>query len=121
MLSDLLDKNGFKLIVDEENNTLRLETPGGCALCLAGGALSLNDAHGNRLLLDDKGITLESKKGIGLKCAGEVAVQTQHNISLKAATTFEAEGLSASIHAAHMLKISADALTELKGGLIKIN
>jgi uncharacterized protein involved in type VI secretion and phage assembly len=110
-----VSRSGLKLVFDDDQKVLSLETPGGNALRLtdADGGLVLEDQNGNTLTLDGNGISLDSAKAL----------------VLKAATDFKAEGVSVGLKASASLKAEANASAELKssgtmtvkGALVQIN
>jgi Rhs element Vgr protein len=110
-----VSRSGIRLLFDDDEKVVSLETPGGNALRLtdADGGIVLQDQNGNKLTLDANGIALESAKAL----------------VLKATTDLKAEGVNAEIKASANLKAQANAAAEvsssatmtIKGALVQIN
>ncbi|WP_027187585.1 phage baseplate assembly protein V [Desulfovibrio cuneatus] len=119
----LTSKNGLTLLLNEEDKSLTLETPGKQSVCLndKDGLVSLTDKNGNSLSMDKSGITLKSNK--------DIVLQAQGNITLKAAQNLQGEGLQVTMEGKQAIALSGNATAELKaggmltvkGGLVKIN
>ena len=84
-----------------------METPDGNKVSISGEdqSISMEDQHGNKIVLDSNGITLESMKDIVLKATGNL----------------EMEGLAATVSAQSTGEFSASGTLTLKGGLVQIN
>jgi uncharacterized protein involved in type VI secretion and phage assembly len=105
--------------------------------------ITIEDQHKNKILLSDNGIALSSENDIQLSAKGEVkiegkkAVQVEGNKTTLKAQQLEAKGdskvsvkgaqVEVSADATLTLKggaktaLGADAMVEIKGGLVKIN
>lgn len=102
-----VSRSGMKWLFNDEHNNILLETPDGNLVDISGEnqSVTLGDQHGNKIVLDSNGITLESIK----------------DIVLKAATNLEAEGMAVKIDAQSTGEFSASGTLTLKGGLVQIN
>jgi len=105
--------------------------------------ITIEDQHKNKILLNDQGILLSAEKDLTLTAKGEVkikgerAVQVEGNKTTLKAQQLEAKGdskvsvkgaqVEVSADATLTLKggaktaLGADAMVEIKGGLVKIN
>ena len=110
-----VSRTGIKLLFDDEDKVVSLETPGGnrVALTDAGGGIVLEDKNGNKLTLDGSGITLTSAKDLILKAKADVKVEGL-NTEMKASVGWKAQG-SASV------ELSSSGTTTVKGSLVQIN
>ncbi len=91
-LKGFVSRSGIELLFDDEKKSLTLSTPGGRTLLLddQGRVLKLEDENGNKIEFTTSGIT----------------IQTNGNLTLKAAANAE---------------LSGGAMTTVKGGIVKIN
>lgn len=115
-LKGFYSRTGIRIHFDDENTILTLDTPGGHAVVLDddAGEVSLADSHGNTVLLNADGITLESAADLILKAAGNVQVEGQSNLELKAGAQWKAEGSAGA-------EINSSGITVVKGSLVQIN
>jgi Rhs element Vgr protein len=111
-----VSRSGIALRFDDKKKSVTLETPGKNRLILSDdtGGITLEDQNGNRITLDDKGITLES---------------TRKDVILKAKTDLKSEAMGMEFKAQTAFKASANAQAEvkssgqltLKGSIVMIN
>ncbi|MEO0408855.1 MAG: phage baseplate assembly protein V, partial [Cyanobacteria bacterium P01_A01_bin.135] len=116
-------RSGMKLLFDDEQPSMTLETPGGNQLVISDEAqgISLSDQNGNTLTLNDSGISLSSQQDITLEAAGSLTLSATQdvnieglNVSAAANAQFKAEGSAGA-------ELSTSAIAILKGSLVKIN
>jgi uncharacterized protein involved in type VI secretion and phage assembly len=117
-----VSREKLKLTFDDEKKVIALETPGGNSLELSEDAkgIVLTDQNGNKITLDDSGITIESAKDLVFKAAKDVKLSGT-NTEFKAQTAFKASGASTAEVSAAQTKINGDAMTVIKGGMVQIN
>lgn len=118
-----VSREKMKLTFDDEQKSILFETPAGNRLLLseADKAIKIEDQHGNKIILDDKGITLQSSKDILLKAAKDLKVEGT-NLDLKAQAGFKAQGTgSAELSSGASTTIKGGATTVIKGGMVQIN
>jgi len=103
-----VSRNGIRLVFHEEQGAVTLQTPKGNAIILSdeNNGILLEDQHGNRIEMNEKGITLSSKKDIKADAQSNCTLSAQQQ--LKAASNGNAQ-------------FSAGAIAEIKGSLVKIN
>lgn len=125
-----VSREGVRMIFHDEEKSLTLETPGGKKIVLddGGGTLRAEDEHGNSIQLEASGITVESAASLNLKAGTDIKLEAV-NILLSPSAQFgvsagaseiKAGGGSAEFKSASV-KINGTGLTEIKGGLVKIN
>ncbi|MEM9835010.1 MAG: type VI secretion system tip protein VgrG [Bacteroidota bacterium] len=101
-------REGMKLLFNDKNKDILLETPDGNAIELSGAnqSVSITDQHGNKIVMDSAGIELQSSKDLTLTAnAGNVNI---NGIAVKAEGQATAE-------------LSASGTTTIRGGLVQIN
>ena len=92
-------KSGNKVIISEKSNAE---------------GITLQDQHGNKIMLNKDGITLESAKKMILKAStGDIEIEGM-NVKQMAQAEFKAEGAAG-------LEVSSTAIAKLKGSLVQIN
>jgi Rhs element Vgr protein len=103
----IVTRSGMKLMFNDEEKSVLIETPDDNIIQLSGKdqGITLADQNGNKIVMDGKGITMESGKDIHLKAGGRLLVEGG-DVTIKGQATAE---------------LSAGGTTTIKGGLIKIN
>ena len=111
----IVTREKLKLIFDDDEPSVRIETPAGNTLLLtdAGEGLQLKDQNGNAIEMGPDGIRIESAGDIHISASGDVNVEGL-NISHSASAGFEAEGNGGAT-------LASSAITEVKGSVVKIN
>lgn len=112
----------MKLNFDDEKKIITIETPAGNKMTLSedGKGIFLQDQNGNKISMDDNGITLESTKDIKLKASGDVKTEGL-NLTMKGQTSFKAESSATVEVSGAMTTIKGSASTTIQGGIVKIN
>lgn len=100
-------RSGMKLMFDDDQKNVLIETPDGNTVHLSGKekAITLEDQHGNKILMNSEGITLESIKDITLKATGKLLGEGS-DVTMKGQATAE---------------FSASGTNTIKGGVVQIN
>lgn len=137
----------LKISFDDEKKITTIETPGKQKICLSDEdkSILLEDQHSNSITMDDKGITLDTKKDLTFNAAGSVKitskkdtsinatsdfkVDSKANVKLKAAQNVDGQGLQVAFKASTKFAAEGSAQTEIKSGgilmvkgsLVKIN
>ena len=104
------------MIFHEEDQRMQFETPGGNVFIISDKdkGISMKDQNGNKLVMNQDGIVLESAKKLVLKAAtGDVEVEGM-NLKQKASVQFKAEGSAG-------LEVSSSAIAIIKGSMVQIN
>ncbi|MBD2095625.1 type VI secretion system tip protein VgrG [Trichocoleus sp. FACHB-591] len=118
-----ITRSGMKVLFDDENKVMTLETPGGNKVVISDKekGITLTDQHTNTVTLDDKGISLKSPKDIVLEATGKLTLKAVQDASL--------EGMNVKVNAQSQFKaqgnagaeVSTSAIAVLKGSLVQIN
>ncbi len=100
-------RSGTKCLFNDEHKDVLIETTDGNLLKISGQdqSITLQDQHGNKLVMDSNGITLESIKDIQVKATAALTAE---------GATFELKGQSTG-------KVSASGQLTVQGGLVQIN
>ena len=108
-------RSGLRLIFNDEDKSVTIETPGGNRLEVSEDAegITLEDQNSNRVVLNGDGISITSSGDIKLEAQGDVTINGM-NISAEASASFKAEGGSGAA-------LSSNGQTEVKGSLVAIN
>lgn len=119
----IITKNDIRIVFDDKDKSIVLETPGGNSVTIDDKKKSiiLEDQSKNTLKLDSKGITLTSKGDITLDATKKVIVKAKMdlemeglNIKQKAKAKFDAAGSAG-------VDIKSAAMTNIKGTMVNIN
>ena len=110
-----VSRSGIKLIFDDDKNSIHIETPGNRVFELNDdqNSITVQDANGNKMVIDNNGISIESATDLTIKGGSSVSISAP-TISIKADGTLSAE-------ASGSTKLSSDGITEIQGSLVKIN
>lgn len=111
-----ITREKIKLLFDDEKKTVTVETPGGNSVLLSDedGAITLKDQNGNQLVLDAKGVTIESAKDVTVNAgSGDIKLKGL-NVKASADTQFEAKGTAGA-------EVSSSGSTVVKGSIVQIN
>ncbi len=103
----IVSRSGMKLLFNDEQNNVLIETPDGNTLHLSGEdqGITLADQHGNKIVMDSNGISIESIK----------------DINLKATTNLKGEGIDVTMAGSGTAEFSAGGSNVIKGGIVQIN
>ena len=122
----------FKIEIDEEKQTLSLETPGKNKLILddKGKAMHLTDCNNNKVDMTSSGIDLSSAKDIKINAKANVKISGGAKVSIESSGgAVESKGLTItqtaqtklSLKGSATAELSGGGMTEIKGALVKIN
>ncbi|WP_349437984.1 type VI secretion system tip protein VgrG [Pararhizobium sp. A13] len=117
-----VSREKLKLTFDDDKKIIGLETPAGNSFALSEDAkgIVLKDQNGNKITLDDSGITIETDKDLVLKAGKDVKLSGM-NTEFSAKSAFKASGTATAEMSGAQTKISGDAMTVIKGGMVQIN
>lgn len=110
--------SNMKMLFNEEDASMTFETPSGNKLIVSekksAEGITLQDQHGNKILMNKEGITMESAKKMILKASnGDIEIEGL-NVKQKAQAEFKAEGAAG-------VEVSSSAVARLKGSIVQIN
>ncbi len=109
-------RSGMKLTFDDDKVLMKLETPAGNLVSLDEDqqAINITDQHGNSIILNADGITVESAKAFSIKAGTEIELESGTSLSCKSATELKLEGSAGA-------ELSSSGISKLKGSLVQIN
>ncbi|MFT3933656.1 MAG: type VI secretion system tip protein VgrG [Chitinophagaceae bacterium] len=110
-----VSRSKIKLIFNDDKKSVHIETPGGRVFEMNDeeGSIKLNDADGNKIVMDSSGVTVEANTSLTLKAGSTLSVEAPQ-ISIKADTNLSMEGSGGT-------SVNSSGVTEIKGSLVKIN
>ena len=110
-----VSRKGIKLIFNDENPSVLIETPGSGVFEMndKDNSITVQDKTGNKIVIDQNGIAIESMTDLTIKAATSISIEAPQ-LSLKADGTMSVEGSGST-------SISSSGITEIKGSLVKIN
>jgi Rhs element Vgr protein len=114
-LKGFVSRSEIKLLFDDDKSSVIIQTPGQRVFEMDddSGTITLKDADGNKVVMKQNSIAIEASKEIKIKAGTSLSIEAM-NISIKADTSLEAKGSASA-------KLEGGGMTEIKGGLVKIN
>ncbi len=114
-IKGIYTREKLKFEFDDGKKNILMETPGGNRLMLSDEAkgFSICDQNGNKIVLDQNGITIESVKALNLKSVTDATVEA-NNVNMKAKMALKAEGSASA-------EVSTAGSAVLKGSIVQIN
>lgn len=109
-------RSGMTWTVNDEKKSMHLATPAGQEVLLSDDekGITLKDQHGNRIVLNQDGIVIESATALQLKTGTTLAVDAGSSLGLKAAADLKLEGTAGA-------ELSSTAITTVKGSMLQLN
>ena len=127
----IVSNSQLKITMDDDKKIIQVRTPGGHIVTLSDDQKSITivDSNSNKMEMTSSGISLTSPADIKLKATGQIQMEAQSNISIKAAMNLDMEGLNVSAKAQVALSAQGQAQAELtasgqvavRGALVMIN
>jgi Rhs element Vgr protein len=110
-----VSRSGVKIVINDDKKNIHIETPGKRIFEMndSSGNIIIKDNNGNKMILDQSGISIESSKDLTIKASSSISISAPQ-LSLKADGTLSVEGSGST-------SISSSGITEIKGSLVKIN
>ena len=119
----IISREQLKIVFDEDNKILSLETPGGNKIKFDddAGLIELTDQNENKITMDSSGIVLDGSSDIEIKAKGNVEVKaggsvkiSGSEISANGSSSFKASGGSSA-------ELTAGGTIKVAGSLVQIN
>jgi Rhs element Vgr protein len=110
-----VSRSGMKLMFNDDEKTIRIDTPGGNTLMLneAGKKIQIEDQNGNKIILSADGINIESIKDLTLKAANDIKAEG-NSINVKGIGRTKIEGSAGA-------ELSSGGNTVVKGSTVMLN
>ena len=125
-----VSREKLKMTFNDDEKSFKLETPGGNKITLSDkdGNIKIEDQNGNTITMESAGITIESASALKLKAAADLTIEAV-NVTITPSSGFSVSAGGAEIKAgsgsvslkAPTAKVEGSGMTEIKGGLVKIN
>lgn len=111
----IITRSGMRLHWNDDTVVTTIDTPGGNRILLSeeDEGIVIEDQNGNKVEMNADGLLLESPKDVKLVARGAVKIEG-NNLELVAKASFKAEGSGGA-------EIKSDAITVIKGAMVKIN
>ncbi|MCH7400369.1 type VI secretion system tip protein VgrG [Belliella kenyensis] len=111
----IITRSQLKLTFNDDSKTICIESPSGKRINIDEGSdqISLEDDHGNKIIMDNNGIEFSSGKDLIIKASGELKLEGM-NIEASANSQLKLEGNAGA-------EISSGASTVVKGSIVQIN
>jgi phage gp45-like len=115
------DKKGYvsrseiKIIIDDGEKSITIETPGGNVFSMndTENKISLKDSNGNKITMEQSGITIESASALTLKAGSTLSISAPQ-LSAKADGELKLEGGGSTT-------VSSGGVMTIKGSVVNIN
>jgi uncharacterized protein involved in type VI secretion and phage assembly len=116
-------KKELKLLFNDEDETITIETAGGNTITVdnKGSSVDIKDAGGNEVKLSSSGIDISSASNLNIKASGNIDINASGNLTLgginveaSAQANFKASGNAGA-------NLETTAIAVVKGSLVQIN
>ena len=110
-----VSRKGIRLIFNDDNPSVLIETPGSRVFEMndKDNSITVKDKKGNKIVIDNGGILIDSVTDLKIKAGASVSIEAPQ-VSLKADGAMSIEGTGST-------GVSSSGITEIKGSLVKIN
>ena len=127
----IITKNKLELIFEDKKKNIILKTPAGNEINISdeNGSITIKDKNQNKITMDSSGIEIKSPKDITLKATGKITLDATQKVEIKSkASDVAISGLNVKADAkikvsntGNMAELKGNAMTEIKGGIVRIN
>ena len=110
-----VSRSEVKIIIDDGDSSITIETPGGNVFTMNDNEskISITDATGNKITMEQAGITIEAATVLTLKAGTSISIAAPQ-VSMKADSELNIEGGGTST-------VSSDGIMNIKGSIVNIN
>ncbi|MFK7845269.1 MAG: type VI secretion system tip protein VgrG [Rhodothermales bacterium] len=114
----IVTKGQMKILFDDENHDIQLETSSGQTLSLndKGASITLKDANNNKVEMSATGITLESAGTILMKAGKQLLLDSKDDMGLATKRNLTMDGLSIDADAKIAFSANGEGSASLKAG-----
>lgn len=127
----IVTKNDLRLIFEDQDKNIIIQTPAGNKVEISdqNSSIKISDQNQNIITMDSNGIKLETNSDLTLKAMGKITLDATQKVEIKStAQDVAISGLNvkaeASVKASisgNMAELKGNAMTEVKGGIVRIN
>ncbi|HKR03794.1 MAG TPA: type VI secretion system tip protein VgrG [Bacteroidia bacterium] len=107
---------------NDDTKTITIDTPAGNSITLdeQGTKIEIKDQNSNKITMDTAGIKVDSPKNVEINAGVNLTLKAAASLTIGAATiSIKADG-NVSVEGA-MAKLAGQGMTEITGGIVKIN
>lgn len=125
-----VSREQMKMVFNDNEKSIKIETPGGNKIFISDqdSTIVIEDKNGNKVTMEQTGVTIESATKMKLKAGADLTIEAV-NITLSPSASFAVGAGGAEIKvgsgsasvSAPSLKLAGSGVTEITGGLVKIN
>lgn len=111
----LVTRSEMKWVWNDKKKALNIESPAGKKIIIDedAGEISIADENGNKFIMNQDGISIESSKEIKIKAGTDLKMEgTNSELKASAGCTVKASGA---------MEVSSNATTTIKGSMVMIN
>jgi Rhs element Vgr protein len=110
-----VSRSEIKIIIDDGEKSITIETPGGNIFSIndTDKKISLEDSNGNKITMEQSGITIESVSALTLKAGSTLSISAPQ-LEMKADSTLKLEGGGSTT-------VSSSGSLTIKGSVVSIN
>lgn len=130
-LKAIVTKSKLKLLFNEKDKSIVLQTPGGSRVTLNDKkrTIDIKDSNNNKISMSRSGITISSMRDLKLSAKGQVKISSLTNATVDAKAALQLKGLTVKADAKTAFqakgnaacKIQAAGIMQIQGALVKIN
>ncbi|HLP95643.1 MAG TPA: phage baseplate assembly protein V [Saprospiraceae bacterium] len=122
-IKGLVTKNHLSLSFDDEHHIVTIQTPAGNKFSLSetDQSVLIQDQNGQRVIMNQDGIQLNSLKDLVLKADGNIVFQAKGDLQLQGLNVKATADVALKVSGAASAELSAGGQTVVKGGMVMIN
>jgi uncharacterized protein involved in type VI secretion and phage assembly len=127
----LVTRSHMKLVFEEDKKDITLTTPGENYLKISDDqqSITLEDQHGNKIVMDRTGILIDSPKKITVNAGSQIDMDAVSSFTAKGSSielkgksgSALMQGASSATVKGSTAKVDATGVTTIKGSLVKLN
>jgi Rhs element Vgr protein len=116
-------KKELKLLFNDEDETITIETAGGNTIIVdnKGSSVDIKDAGGNEVKLSSSGIDISSASNLNIKATGNIDINASGNLTLGGVNVEAAAQASFKASGNAGANLETSAIAVVKGSLVQIN
>jgi Rhs element Vgr protein len=111
----IITRGEIKFLINDDHPSVLIEMPSGKKISINDddAEISITDEHGNHVIMNRDGLSLESPSDISVKATGDLNLEGT-NVNVKANASLKAEGSASA-------DVSSTGTTTIQGSLVQIN
>jgi len=127
----IVSNSQLKITMEDVKKIIEISTPGGHKVTMSDDqkTITILDSNSNKMEMSSSGISISSPGDITIKATGQIQMEAQTNVSIKATADLSMQGLNVSAKAQVALQaqgqaqaeLSASGQTTVRGAIVMIN